>query len=241
MKRAKCYLILSVLAVLVVNLTVWASPVSLKEPLSWLLGRAHPAVARIDAVQVVVLASGDERITDTAFRAGLVVKVEQKLKLATLKIPDPNQPGQAGKPFDTPQFVVNVDVRHYNGEQMLFSVRTTLARPVYVAVREPGSKQLKAGPMVTAAVWTEASPIMPASSQGVRDGITRQTLQQADAFIAAWVASNRSKYVASKNSKVFHLPGCRFAKRISPENLIGYKSRDEAVSAGKRACKFCKP
>jgi len=49
------------------------------------------------------------------------------------------------------------------------------------------------------------------------------------------------KYVASKNSKVFHKPDCRWAKRIKPENLVGYNSRDEAIEAGKRPCKFCKP
>ena len=49
------------------------------------------------------------------------------------------------------------------------------------------------------------------------------------------------KYVASKNSNVFHSPGCSSAKRIKPENLVGYRSRDEAINAGKRPCKRCKP
>ena len=49
------------------------------------------------------------------------------------------------------------------------------------------------------------------------------------------------KYVASKNSKVFHLPDCTSAKRIKPENLITYNNRAEAVNAGKRPCKTCKP
>lgn len=50
-----------------------------------------------------------------------------------------------------------------------------------------------------------------------------------------------SKYVASKNSEVFHKPQCRWAKKISPKNLVGYNSRDEATKAGKRPCKQCKP
>ncbi len=49
------------------------------------------------------------------------------------------------------------------------------------------------------------------------------------------------KYVASKNSNVFHRPDCSSAKRIKPENLVGYRSRDEAINAGKRPCKRCKP
>jgi len=51
----------------------------------------------------------------------------------------------------------------------------------------------------------------------------------------------RYKYVSSKNSQVFHSPQCRSAKRIKPENLVGYNSRDEAIQAGKRPCKVCKP
>lgn len=49
------------------------------------------------------------------------------------------------------------------------------------------------------------------------------------------------KYVASKNSKVFHKPDCRWAKRIKPSNLVTYSTRDKAIEAGKRPCKFCKP
>jgi hypothetical protein len=51
----------------------------------------------------------------------------------------------------------------------------------------------------------------------------------------------RYKYVSSKNSKVFHFPQCRSAKRINPENLVGYNSKEEVIQAGKRPCKMCKP
>ncbi len=51
----------------------------------------------------------------------------------------------------------------------------------------------------------------------------------------------RYKYVSSKNSQVFHRPQCRSVKRIKPENLVGYNSKDEAIQAGKRPCKVCKP
>jgi hypothetical protein len=48
-------------------------------------------------------------------------------------------------------------------------------------------------------------------------------------------------YVASKNSEVFHRPQCRWAKKISPKNLVDYNNTDEAAKAGKRPCKLCKP
>jgi len=49
------------------------------------------------------------------------------------------------------------------------------------------------------------------------------------------------EYVASKNSKVFHKKDCRAAARISSENLIGFRTRDEAIQSGRRPCKICNP
>ncbi len=48
-------------------------------------------------------------------------------------------------------------------------------------------------------------------------------------------------YVASVNSKVFHKPNCKWAKKIKEKNLVGFKSREDAVNSGKRPCKVCKP
>ncbi len=50
-----------------------------------------------------------------------------------------------------------------------------------------------------------------------------------------------AKFVCSKNSDVFHKAGCPSAKRISPNNLITYATRDEAVNAGKKPCQRCNP
>lgn len=268
MKCAKCFLIL---AVLIVSLSAWAATAGymFEEPSKLLIGKANPGLAHIGVVEVVVTPSGDQRITDAVFWKELAAKIEQRLKNTGLKIPDPNQAGRTSVPFDIPQFSVNVAVRLLDGDQMLFSVRTSLARPVYIAIRDNGCEHLKPGRMVKAAVWTYASAIYPATTKNLQERITDMALQETDVFVAAWVASNPPQragsgtnaaviekpqtkkpvnstaaeypYVASKNSKVFHVPGCRFAKRISPENLTGYKSRGEAISAGKRPCKLCKP
>ena len=48
-------------------------------------------------------------------------------------------------------------------------------------------------------------------------------------------------YVASRNSEVFHRADCKSALKISPKNLIHYATRDEAIRAGKRPCKECRP
>jgi endonuclease/exonuclease/phosphatase family metal-dependent hydrolase len=48
-------------------------------------------------------------------------------------------------------------------------------------------------------------------------------------------------YVASVNSEVFHKAGCKSASKISAKNLVSYKTREEAIQAGKRPCAECKP
>ncbi len=119
-----------------------------------------------------------------------------------------------------------------------------------------------------AEVW-KAEPVMQAVSiKDMPAAVTNVVLEQVDAFIHAHLAANprgarpsdvndvnvalmiaatkrawRSgyKFVASKNSNVFHRPDCSSAKRIKPANLVGYSSREETLKAGKRPCKRCKP
>ena len=57
----------------------------------------------------------------------------------------------------------------------------------------------------------------------------------------ATVQTKEWKYVASKKSKVFHRPDCKWVKKISPNNLIGFKSREEAIRSGRRPCRSCGP
>jgi hypothetical protein len=46
-------------------------------------------------------------------------------------------------------------------------------------------------------------------------------------------------YVGSKNSNKVHLPTCLFAKKIKPENLVCFKSLDDAIKQGRVADKSC--
>ena len=48
-------------------------------------------------------------------------------------------------------------------------------------------------------------------------------------------------FIGSKNSNVFHKRGCRFAKQIAPDNFVSFTSSASAKSAGRRACRVCKP
>ncbi len=57
----------------------------------------------------------------------------------------------------------------------------------------------------------------------------------------ATVQKKEWKYVASRKSKVFHRPGCKYAKRIGHKNFIGFKSKEEAIKSGRRLCRSCRP
>ncbi len=49
------------------------------------------------------------------------------------------------------------------------------------------------------------------------------------------------RYIGSTTSKKYHLPECRYAKKIKPEHMISFSSREEAESRGYEPCKVCNP
>lgn len=48
-------------------------------------------------------------------------------------------------------------------------------------------------------------------------------------------------YVGNSNSKKFHFPSCSSVPTISPEHVVYFTTRDEAISAGYVPCKKCNP
>lgn len=46
-------------------------------------------------------------------------------------------------------------------------------------------------------------------------------------------------FVGSKNSDKYHLPTCSSAKRIKPENVVCFKSAEDAAAKGYQADKGC--
>jgi len=62
------------------------------------------------------------------------------------------------------------------------------------------------------------------------------------AFLATSVAFALDyKYVGSKNSNKYHYLTCRSAQKIKPDNLVTFKSAQEAKAPGYVPCKVCKP
>ncbi len=91
--------------------------------------------------------------------------------------------------------------------------------------------------------WTAANPPgkQAADANDIKIATQKASAQPTKPPPPRALGAAEYKYVASKNSTAFHLPGCSSVKRISPDNLVGYKTRDEAINAGKRPCKLCKP
>ena len=46
-------------------------------------------------------------------------------------------------------------------------------------------------------------------------------------------------FVGSKNSNKYHIPTCHFAKLIKPENLVCFKSAEDAIAQGRVGDKGC--
>ncbi|MDD5464174.1 MAG: hypothetical protein PHP62_03425, partial [Candidatus Moranbacteria bacterium] len=50
---------------------------------------------------------------------------------------------------------------------------------------------------------------------------------------AATTSTASCAYVGSKNSDKFYLPTCSYAKRVKPENLVCFKTAEEAIGQGR--------
>lgn len=62
---------------------------------------------------------------------------------------------------------------------------------------------------------------------------------QADLASPSTAASANCVFVGSKNSNKYHLPTCHFAKLIKSENLVCFKSAEDAAARGYQPDKSC--
>jgi hypothetical protein len=59
--------------------------------------------------------------------------------------------------------------------------------------------------------------------------------------VALTVTTVGAQFVGSKNSNKYHTKECRWAKRISPANLVTFKTVKEALDGGYVPCRVCSP
>jgi len=72
-------------------------------------------------------------------------------------------------------------------------------------------------------------------------GTAQVSTSQATASNTGSVANTTNcAYVGSKSSNKFYLPTCQWAKSIKPENVICFKSAEEAIGQGRTESKCTK-
>jgi hypothetical protein len=288
MRTANQFLILTVITTIFTVPALAKDTPSLLEDLSQpLIGRAHPELAGIEELYVVITLFDaepgkdglvgkelDKLIRDRLKNAGITIaeddvdKITPDVKKVLLRrLDEKDVLNLRWRATNIPELRIDIEMITLDDlQQYIFRIQTSLARTVYLTT------QPKLG--FQADVWKANAAMQAASVQNMPAVVTKAALAQGDAFIVDYLAANppdretadandiaaalpvitprqttpvvkttaaKYKYVASKNSKVFHKPDCRWAKRIKPANLVTYSSRAEAIEAGKRPCKVCKP
>ncbi len=238
---------------------------------SQLIGRANIELSRIDSLNVTIVPSGAKVGKDETLWKELEAKVENKLKDAGIRTIETLNERYESRSLHVPELKIYIGTfKLEDSQQYIFLIRTALSRAVYLAhPPQVPSPPDQVNWTIKADLWKKGSPMQAVSAQNLLASLTKLALEQVEAFIQAWRAANPPgkqpfdavggvpektqtkpaaktsaagyKYVASKNSKVFHSPDCRFAGTISPKNLVGYKTRKDAINDAKRPCKICKP
>jgi len=228
-----------------------------------LLGQSNPALAGIRQLYVVILPPDAEPNKDGLVWKNLKAAVEGKINQTGIKVAEAIQHEHILRSLAIPELRIDINMlKLADSQQYVFRIQMSLAKKVHLT--KDSSQYIKAD------LW-ETEPVMQAVSvQSMPATVTNAVLEQVEAFIHAYLAANppdkklpdannvatgskeitrpaskppvaEYKFVASKNSDVFHKADCGSARRINPENLIGYNSADEAIQAGKKPCKRCKP
>ena len=265
MKTEKYYFILTV-AITVLCFPALGQVDKHTEP-GILIGNANPFLAGISKLYIVIVPLDAEANKNGSLWQKLQKNIEYRLNEADIEIVPAPVFDAGPKAYDIPELRVYIDMlKLAEGQQNVFRIQTSLSRAV--CLTEQRSLLFKADVWrVAPSMQTVATEDIPAAVTGI---VNRQIEEFIHAYLAAnqkvgesaeattgetaWPAAQKErvqsaakpetseyKYTASKNSKVFHKAECEWAKKIKPENLTGYSSRDEAVRAGKRPCKQCKP
>lgn len=152
-----------------------------------------------------------------------------------------------------PRLVVRIESTPVpDGDKLVCRVQVALIRQVllFSQARQPVLAEVWQGRPATAIVaktgMAEASAAAVASQvaafiESCKGAGSLATLPSGVKPDRAVSTTSGYLFLSSKSSQVFHRPDCRWAQNIANDNLVGYKSREEAVQAGKRACKTCKP
>jgi methylphosphotriester-DNA--protein-cysteine methyltransferase len=241
-------------------------PPTENEPL--LLAQPNPALTGVRQLYIVILTPDTEPNKDGLVLKDLEAAVESKISQGGFKIARAIQHEHTLRSLDIPELRIYIDMlKVEEPAQYIFHIETTLAKKAYLtkdASRRVKVELWRAEPVMQAA----PAEGMPAAVTGtVLEQVEafiyahqaanhlNKRISGSDANDISGIAEeqaglvpssqqgepNEYKYVASKNGNVFHRLDCKWVKKIKPENLVYYSSRDEAINAGKKPCKQCNP
>jgi len=88
---------------------------------------------------------------------------------------------------------------------------------------------------------TEKSEVTDTEKSEVTDTEKSEATEpeKSEATTSNTIETDSTLLYASSESNVYHNAGCSYVQRIKPENLITFKSVQEAKAHGYRACKKC--
>ena len=266
MKINKCYPVLClVTAILCVSaFGQGKSPIAAAKALPAV--RVNPAMAGIDGLYIDITASYSDFSNDGQFLGRLQAEAEQRITQAGVNIY--SGPVLVNtEPANIPVLKVSIETFELgDSQQNMYRIQTSLSVGIYPA--QAPSVLFKVD--VWMRIATVAATSAEKTPAAVADLVIKQVEAFVEDYRAANPQSGRAEgsrakrtipataarervrptpkqpvlennFVASKNSRVFHKPGCSSAKRILQENIVAYSSREEAINSGKRPCKRCKP
>ncbi len=265
MRTANHILILAVITTIFTVPALAKDAPSLPEDLSRpLIARHHPQLAGIKGLHVyIAMPEAWAKKYGLALKE-LKSKIEIKLNLRGIaQIPLMYN----GRFIHSPELRIDINVLKLdNSQQHVFRVQTSLARSVHLETQPKLGFQADVwkakAAMQAVSVQNMPATITKVVLEQVDSFIADYRIanppgaKSADAnniAVALPIVPDKQttplvkpttakyRYVASKNSKVFHKPDCRWVQRIKPANLVTFSTRDEAIAAGKRPCKQCKP
>jgi O-6-methylguanine DNA methyltransferase len=66
-----------------------------------------------------------------------------------------------------------------------------------------------------------------------REGLDPAMLEEAE--------RRGERFRGSRTTRIFCLPTCRNARRVQPANVVPFRAESQAVAAGYRPCRVCRP
>jgi hypothetical protein len=259
----------SFILVVVIGILCISAPADVEMPLPteeldkpFLIGRAYPELADIKGVYFNIVKpkvpAGKDNFAWKELKDAVRSRLtEAGIEMIVSKVDNEHDIG-------CPQLRADVDMlKLEDSNQCILRIQTSLARIVYLTKNSSW--------LIKADVWKAQPVMLAASVQDMPSVVTNSILQQTDAFISAYHVANsqpvrpndvnatsetlqkalsetpsellavENEFVASKNSGIFHKPDCRWAKNISPSNLVSYRNMEEAIKDGKKPCGTCRP